>query len=228
MADSQPTQFSLLVRLRNADDGPAWAEFLEIYTPAVYGFARKCGLQDADASDVTQDVFRTVFDSISKFQCSRELAQVQQPSEAATTAASRSAGDIGSVKSGKWRIVHLTVVARVVVTAPTAAAFWLIPVRPSLIATREYDGRVYKLYALDRAITRHEAERWAVRAGGHLATITSEAENQFILDLIDQAEGWTTERSTQWGPWIGAIQREGMANPSSGAPRTVRTLCIQR
>ena len=72
MDDPQPTRFSLLVRLRNAGDGRAWGEFVEIYTPVVYGFARKRGLQDADVSDVTQDVFRTVFRSISKFQCSRE------------------------------------------------------------------------------------------------------------------------------------------------------------
>jgi len=72
MDDPQPTRFSLLARLKESDDGLAWSEFLEIYTPVVYGFARKSGLQDADASDVTQEVFRTVIRSIGKFQCSQE------------------------------------------------------------------------------------------------------------------------------------------------------------
>ena len=72
MDDPQPTRFSLLARLKDSDDGQAWSEFLEIYTPVVYGFSRKCGLQDADATDVTQDVFRTVFRSILNFRCSRD------------------------------------------------------------------------------------------------------------------------------------------------------------
>jgi RNA polymerase sigma factor (sigma-70 family) len=73
MNDSQATRFSLLVRLRDMRDTEAWFEFVEIYTPVVYGFLRKRGLQDADAADVTQDVFRKVSRSIRGFQCDREL-----------------------------------------------------------------------------------------------------------------------------------------------------------
>jgi len=72
MDDPQPTRFSLLARLKDPGDERAWGEFLEIYTPVVYGFSRKCGLQDADATDVTQEVFRTVFRSIGGFQCERD------------------------------------------------------------------------------------------------------------------------------------------------------------
>ena len=68
MDDPQPTRFSLIVRLRDGDDGQAWSEFVDIYTPVVYGFARRFGLQDADAADVTQDVFRTVAGSIGRQQ----------------------------------------------------------------------------------------------------------------------------------------------------------------
>jgi RNA polymerase sigma-70 factor (ECF subfamily) len=67
------TRFSLLVRLRDMQDTEAWFEFVEIYTPVVYGFLRKRGLQDADAADVTQDVFRKVSRSIHGFQCDRQL-----------------------------------------------------------------------------------------------------------------------------------------------------------
>ncbi len=60
MGDSPTTQPSLLVRIRDAADGPAWSQFVEVYAPLVYGFARKHGLQDADAADLTQDVLRAV------------------------------------------------------------------------------------------------------------------------------------------------------------------------
>jgi RNA polymerase sigma-70 factor (ECF subfamily) len=60
MGDSPATRPSLLVRIRDARDGPAWAQFVEVYAPLVYGFARKHGLQDADAADLTQDVLRAV------------------------------------------------------------------------------------------------------------------------------------------------------------------------
>lgn len=64
MAESHMTRPSLLVRMRDARDQCAWGEFVEIYSPLVYGFARKQGLQDADAVDVTQEVLRLVAKSI--------------------------------------------------------------------------------------------------------------------------------------------------------------------
>ena len=60
MADSATTRPSLLVRIRDARDAAAWSQFVELYAPLVYGFARKHGLQDADAADLTQDVLRAV------------------------------------------------------------------------------------------------------------------------------------------------------------------------
>ncbi len=60
MGQAPATRPSLLVRLRDPRDGPAWEEFVELYAPLVYGFARKHGLQDADAADLTQDVLRAI------------------------------------------------------------------------------------------------------------------------------------------------------------------------
>src|SRR5437762_6687766 len=60
MTDSPTTHPSLLVRLRDSRDAAAWAQFVELYAPPVYAFARKHGLQDADAADLTQDVLRSV------------------------------------------------------------------------------------------------------------------------------------------------------------------------
>lgn len=66
MVDSRVTRPSLLVRIRDAVDRQAWDQFAEVYVPLIYGFTRKQGLQDADASDVTQEVLRAVSQAIRK------------------------------------------------------------------------------------------------------------------------------------------------------------------
>src|SRR5262245_23315078 len=60
MAEAPQTRASLLMRVRDAADEAAWAQFVPIYAPLIYGFVRKRGLQDADAADLTQDVLRSV------------------------------------------------------------------------------------------------------------------------------------------------------------------------
>lgn len=54
------TRDTLLARLQNPADQQAWDEFAELYQPLIYRFARGRGLQDADASDITQRVLWTV------------------------------------------------------------------------------------------------------------------------------------------------------------------------
>jgi RNA polymerase sigma-70 factor (ECF subfamily) len=61
MTDTPTTQASLLVRLGDAADGAAWGRFVDLYAPPVYACARRHGLQDADAADVTQDVLRSLY-----------------------------------------------------------------------------------------------------------------------------------------------------------------------
>jgi RNA polymerase sigma factor (sigma-70 family) len=60
MEESPATRASLLVRLRDPQDKEAWGQFVQLYAPVIYGFARKRGLQDADAADLMQEVFRAV------------------------------------------------------------------------------------------------------------------------------------------------------------------------
>ncbi len=60
MPEIPPTRASLLLRLRDSRDEAAWKEFVQLYTPLVYGYARKQGLQDADAADLTQAVLMAV------------------------------------------------------------------------------------------------------------------------------------------------------------------------
>lgn len=66
------TKSSLLLRVRDRTDSSAWAEFVELYTPLVYQYARRQGLQDADAADVAQEVLRTCCQFLSRFDYDRD------------------------------------------------------------------------------------------------------------------------------------------------------------
>lgn len=70
--DSPLTRASLLVQLRDGTNQAAWQEFVKLYGPVVYGFARKRGLQDADAADLMQDVLRSVSNAISRLEYDRK------------------------------------------------------------------------------------------------------------------------------------------------------------
>jgi RNA polymerase sigma-70 factor (ECF subfamily) len=61
------TRRSLVLRLQNLDDQAAWAEFVTVYEPLLYQLARGRGLQDADARDLCQDVFRAVASAIARW-----------------------------------------------------------------------------------------------------------------------------------------------------------------
>jgi RNA polymerase sigma-70 factor (ECF subfamily) len=60
MVEPPLTRASLLVRIRDGRDQEAWQQLVRLYAPVIYGFARKRGLQDADAADLMQDVLRSV------------------------------------------------------------------------------------------------------------------------------------------------------------------------
>jgi len=67
MADI-PTRASLLLRLRDPRDVAAWTQFVDLYAPLVYGYARKQGLQDADAADLSQEVLRVVARAVGRLE----------------------------------------------------------------------------------------------------------------------------------------------------------------
>jgi RNA polymerase sigma-70 factor (ECF subfamily) len=68
MAEIPATRASLLVRLRDPHNRAAWREFVDLYAPLVYGYARKQGLQDADAADLSQEVLGAVAGAIGRLQ----------------------------------------------------------------------------------------------------------------------------------------------------------------
>jgi RNA polymerase sigma factor (sigma-70 family) len=66
--DAPVTQPSLLVRLRDGGDERAWSQFVDIYAPLIYDFARRRGLQDAVAADLTQEALAAVAQCMRRFE----------------------------------------------------------------------------------------------------------------------------------------------------------------
>lgn len=64
---SENTSATLIDRLK-AKDQDAWRHFVQLYGPLVYHWCCRFGLQEAEAADVGQEVFRTVSSSIVNFQ----------------------------------------------------------------------------------------------------------------------------------------------------------------
>ena len=60
MTDWPETSESLILRVKDPADGAAWSAFLAVYRPVVYRLARSRGLQDADAEDLSQQVFASI------------------------------------------------------------------------------------------------------------------------------------------------------------------------
>jgi len=60
MSDWPATRLTLLGRLRDPADRDAWAEFVGLYGPLLFRFARRRLPQDEDAADVMQEVLGVV------------------------------------------------------------------------------------------------------------------------------------------------------------------------
>ena len=65
---SYPTSPTLLMRLRDLADHAAWSDFLDRYGPKIYGWCRRNKLQEADASDVTQEVLTKLVRTMRDFE----------------------------------------------------------------------------------------------------------------------------------------------------------------
>jgi RNA polymerase sigma-70 factor (ECF subfamily) len=69
---SESTSSSLLARARNGDP-EAWRRLVALYGPLVFHWLRRWGVNESDAADISQEVFRSVARSIAKFR--RESAR---------------------------------------------------------------------------------------------------------------------------------------------------------
>ncbi|AKU96101.1 hypothetical protein AKJ09_02765 [Labilithrix luteola] len=75
------------------------------------------------------------------------------------------------------------------------------------------NGHAYLVVVDKTKINWGDAKARAEEAGGHLATITSSAENQFVYQLAAGVQGafYTTN-----GPWLGGYQPNGSVEPKGG------------
>lgn len=74
MAQTVEPRSSTLLLLRLSacpTDGQAWGDFVRRYSGPIYRWCRRYGLQDADAQDVTQEVFAGVLRAVRTFDRSR-------------------------------------------------------------------------------------------------------------------------------------------------------------
>jgi hypothetical protein len=76
------------------------------------------------------------------------------------------------------------------------------------------NGHWYKAVLLPAASTWTETEELARSQGGYLATVLSEAENQFVFSLINRPEFFTALNGS--GPALGAFQQDGAPEPNGG------------
>ena len=68
MSQFPDTHTSLLRQLGSRDNREAWERFVLLYQPVIYRMARKRGMQDADAQDVTQSVLVRVAGAIERWE----------------------------------------------------------------------------------------------------------------------------------------------------------------
>src|SRR5262245_10218734 len=60
MTSFPETRASLIARIADAGDAPAWSEFAQLYRPAIYRLACRQGMQHADAEELAQEAMLAV------------------------------------------------------------------------------------------------------------------------------------------------------------------------
>ncbi|MCK9441150.1 MAG: hypothetical protein M0Q13_06995 [Methanothrix sp.] len=80
------------------------------------------------------------------------------------------------------------------------------------------NGHYYEAVLVPGGITWNDANTRANAAGGHLATITSAAENQFVYNLVAEYDDyWLGDNHGNGaGPWLGGYQPAGSLEPAGG------------
>ncbi len=58
---------SLLERIARDPSREAWQQFVDLYTPLLFGWCRRLGLGEHDAADLTQDVFAVLVEKLPAF-----------------------------------------------------------------------------------------------------------------------------------------------------------------
>ncbi len=77
-------------------------------------------------------------------------------------------------------------------------------------------GNGHGYQAFVGSVTWFQANQAANAAGGHLATIGSAAENDFVFSLVNSPEFWVPDSrfNMTMGPWLGGLQPPGSPEPA--------------
>jgi RNA polymerase sigma-70 factor (ECF subfamily) len=67
------TSESLLARLHGATEREAWEKFVKLYTPLLFFWAKRLGLQEPDAADLVQEVFAVLVRKLPQFAYNSKL-----------------------------------------------------------------------------------------------------------------------------------------------------------
>jgi hypothetical protein len=79
------------------------------------------------------------------------------------------------------------------------------------------NGHWYEVVGTPAGIDWHTAQADASGAGGHLATIATDAENGFCFGLVDAPQYWYADSfNSNIGPWLGGWQAPGSSEPAGG------------
>lgn len=105
------TRITLLIRIQDAADKQAWAEFVEVYEPLIFRFAVRRGLQEADARDITQRVLWTVARAAERWEKDRALGRFRSwlatvTSNAVINLVQRDSKNRGSGSSSVWDLLE--------------------------------------------------------------------------------------------------------------------------
>jgi RNA polymerase sigma-70 factor (ECF subfamily) len=63
----QTTPLTLLERIQQAGDESAWGRLVELYTPILFAWARRCGEDEHDAADLVQEVVVALVQTLPTF-----------------------------------------------------------------------------------------------------------------------------------------------------------------
>jgi RNA polymerase sigma-70 factor (ECF subfamily) len=179
------TPVSLLERLKRPDEPAAWDRFVELYTPVLFGWARRLGLQAQDAADLVQEVFTVLVRKLPEFSydrnhsfrrwlhtvtlnkwrdaCRRRAAQPGQPNEAALAGAAvpDTAGLLEETEYRHYLVSRALEVMQAEFEPATWTACWRFVVdgRPAAEVARELGLSVNAVYlAKGRVLRRLRAE----------------------------------------------------------------------
>jgi len=131
------TPVSILERLRQPEGDRAWEQFVQIYTPLLYYWARQLGLQSHDAAELVQEVFLLLVEKLPEFR--------YDPAKSFR-------GWLRTILANKWKN-QIRVKGRLTVekgVSPDEVA-----IEPS---TPEFEAEEYRQYVVNRAMELLRAE----------------------------------------------------------------------